>query len=286
MLNIHIKKITIAASIVSIILFQTAALAAQENTESAQPNIQSEGFTINPANPKDPNPRQFNFQLKPGELVKDSVTVQNLASEESTFFLYGADPTFSTQGTPAYKTRQAGGNGEGNWIKFDEPKITLKSNEKRTLQFTIKIPKDTKEEEYRAGIAMEKTKQDINNPNITIATRVIVHTNIKVTKNALPQSSNGAQTPWQIYYFWISLILFISSFIGLVWITFKGKKQPLQTVSTTSIMEVSEKKKIARKAATTIKKTIKKRNTNTTKKSTVKKTTTKKSPRKSTNRKK
>ncbi len=277
------KKIAIIASIVSLFFFQASISFADDALE----NIRSEGFTINPTDPNGVNPRKFIFELKPGEEKKDSVTIQHLADEDSTFSLYGADPTFSAQGTPAYKTRQAGGDGEGQWITFDEPEVVLGHNEERTISFTINVPTETELGEYRAGIAMEKTKKDINNPNITIATRVILHADIKVTENPQPVPKKGesypsaeeTQGPWQIYYFWISLILFIGSFIALIWVTFKEKNQPLQTIQTSAVIDTAEKKKAARRVAAAKRGKAKAKSTkkNASKTRSTKKTVTKKS---------
>lgn len=230
-----IKKIgaitgLLAVIISSVLSFSAVALATN-----------GEGFTIVSANPNTINPRRFIFELKPGDSVDDFVEVQNLSSEPKNFLLYGADPTFSAQGTPAYKTRQAGGNGEGRWITFEEPEITLAANEKRILRFTVKVPETIAKGDYRAGIAMEKAaEQSQNQPGISIATRIILHTEIKVTDNpkAVPHVDGTVSigetvtTPeaaqkadWRTFYFWISFALFIFSAIALIWVTLSGCMQ-------------------------------------------------------------
>ena len=207
-------------------------LFAQFSIASAQINGNShEGFTITPADPINPDIHNFSFALKPGSRTENFVEIRNMASYEETFLLYGADPTFSAQGTPAYKTRQDGGTGEGEWIAFDEPQITLAPGEKKTMKFTVNVPSTTSLGEYRAGIAMEKSKKDAAHPGITIATRLILHTAINVTDN--PAALTGAIIEeksavdgfdWRMAYFWVSLGLFMASFIALIWITLLEKK--------------------------------------------------------------
>lgn len=224
----------------------TPLALAQETTTTATPpaadtngitpndiaNIRSEGFTIVPANPNTINSRKFIFEIRPGESSNDFVSVQNLSNQPVKFLLYGADPTFSAQGTPAYKTRQSGGNGEGSWIKFDNQEFTLQPNEQRIERFTITVPKEAELGEHRAGITIEKSKADVNNPNITIATRVILHADIKVTLDPQPvpkmdgsfSASIVAEKPsWQTYYFWISLALFLISLTALLAVTLKSR---------------------------------------------------------------
>lgn len=281
-----VKKITSLILIIFIISSTIIPIAfAQETagetgiTPNDINNIRSEGFTIVPANPNTINPRKFIFEIRPGETSDDYVTIENLSNQEEKFLLYGADPTFSAQGTPAYKTRQSDSGAEGSWIKFDNPQITLKGREKRIEHFTISVPPDTELGDYRAGITIEKSKADINNPNITIATRVILHSEIKVTLDPQPvpkhdgtfaSSITPEEPSWQIVYFWISLGLFIVSFLALIIVSYQERK----------------KKKMITESKPTPTKKVTKKTTGKIKTSSKKSNTTKKSPRKPATRKK
>lgn len=218
-----IKKLfAITVFILSLLSYSALALATN-----------GEGFTIVSANPNTINPRRFIFEVKPGQTIEDFVEIQNMADSEETFLLYGADPTFSAQGTPAYKTRQAGGNGEGKWIVFDESEVKMEPNEKRIVRFTMQVPATVAKGDYRAGIAMEKAaRPSETQPGISIATRIILHAEIKVTDNpqAIPhvdgtmsigatETTPAQKADWRTLYFWISLVLFICSFIALLWVT-------------------------------------------------------------------
>jgi len=228
------KKLALLITLSSIVIFQlttTSIAIAQETvaTPSEITNIKNEGFTIIPAEPNSINEREFIFEIAPGSETRDSVLVRNLSSTEATFLLYGADGAVSAQGTQAYKTRDAESNGEGKWITFDHPQIVLGPNEYKKEYFTLRNPKEAEIGDHRAGIAIEKNKKDSQNTNITIATRVILHSKIKVTENPMPVPKAGittspAKNTWQIYYFWISLFLFIGSFIALIWVTYQEKK--------------------------------------------------------------
>jgi len=249
--------------------------------EDIKKTFQNEGFTIVPTNPNSISHRNFIFELQPGDVVKESVTIQNLAPNKVSFLLYGADPTFSVQGTPAYKTRQSNTNAEGNWIKFDQEEILLGPGEEKIVEFTLTVPEDTALGEYRAGIAMEKSKQDSNNPGITIATRILLHADITVTDNPKPIPKVGdaevqpaqQQSQWQVYYFWISLILFIASFAALILVTFqeRHKKEEVQSHKAVPAKKAT-KKTTAKKPA---KKTTKKKSVAKKKSATSKTTRTK-----------
>ncbi len=213
---------------------ETEEKTSQASTEQTmQPNVSgNDGFTIIPANPKNPkdpkNARKFIYELKPGEKIEDYAYVKNLSSEPSTFLLYGADPTVSSQGSLAYMTRANNGNGPGKWFQFEKSEITLAPQEIQKVKFTVQVPQETALGDYKAGVAMEKSKKDTNNPNITIATRIILHSELKITNTPGAGSTNTKalttnEIQWQNYYFWISLGLFIISLILLIWTTLKEK---------------------------------------------------------------
>ncbi|MBU0545628.1 DUF916 domain-containing protein [Patescibacteria group bacterium] len=246
------KKSALLLALSSALTLQLiVAVLAIAQTTSANPagdvpvnleNIKNEGFTIVPAEPNAINGREFIFEVKPGEETRDSVMVRNLSDTETLFYLYGADPTVSAQGTPAYKTRDTESNEEGKWITFDHSQVVLGPNEDRKEYFTLRVPADAEPGEYRAGIAIEKTKKDSQNANITIATRVILHSKITVSENPSPVpkaaapvlSGSDTKNQWQIYYFWISLILFLGSFAALIWVTYQEKKAGRVAQTTTA----------------------------------------------------
>ncbi len=287
-----LKKIaTLAIMTLSLLSFSSIALATN-----------GEGFTIEAANPNTINPRQFIFELRPGEKADDYVEIANLSEDEDNFLLYGADPTFSAQGTPAYKTRQAGGNGEGQWIQFDQSDITLQPKESKLVKFTVNIPPEAALGDYRAGIAMERAPRASSQPGISIATRIILHAEIKVTDNpqAIPKQDGSflgghgapetSQTDfdWRTLYFWISLTLFIASFIALLWITLNERKGA-SALKMEQPVEIKETPAPQAKKKSTGKKQSGKKSGNSkskkpTAKSSAKKTSTKKksSSRKST----
>jgi hypothetical protein len=197
----------------------------------------NEAFTIVPAYPNAENRKKFIYELKPGTEISDYVAVQNYANKEVTYLIYPANTTLSNQGTIAFKTRADMGIGTADWITFDEPAVTLKPQQAKLVKFTLKIPEGTAYGDYKAGIAMEKTKQDVNNPGITIASRLIIHVQIKVTQTPQPiaKSSLPAFTikqdgsNFKTYYFWISLGLFIISLALLIWTWANEKRQQRKT---------------------------------------------------------
>ena len=269
-------------TLLSVLSFSSIALATN-----------SQGFTIEAANPNTIDPGKFIFELRPGEKAEDYIEIANLSENQESFLLYGADPTFSAQGTPAYKTRQAGGNGEGQWIQFDQRKFKLQPKETKLVKFTVNIPPQASLGDYRAGITMERAPHASSQPGISIATRIILHAEIKVTDKpqAIPKQDgsflegHGAlesatdEFDWKTLYFWISLTLFISSFLTLLWITLKEHKgasalkmdQPVEVKKTPAPASKTKKKGASKKQPT-------KKSSHTKSKKSSSKSSTKKSP--------
>lgn len=198
-------------------------------TIGTQQTKKNEGFTIVPLYPNTINPRKFLFEIKPGDQAVEEAYIKNFSDEPVTVLLYGADPTLSNTGTLAYKTRQTPNDGPGSWVKFDESPVDLGPQEGKKIRFSVNVPKDTSLGDYKAGIAIEKTKKDINNASITIATRVIIHAEIKVTNDPKPiprgePAVKETAPAWKQYYFWGSLLLFLASIGLLGWVTLKDRK--------------------------------------------------------------
>ncbi|MBD3327751.1 DUF916 domain-containing protein [Candidatus Peregrinibacteria bacterium] len=284
-----IKKISLfLVGLFLLSFFSTSAFAQIPNLDTSVPSaisdIESDGFTIVPAFPNAKEPRKFLFEVKPGEKTKEYTYVSNLSNNEASFRLYGADPTQSAQGTLAYKTRdQNSPTGEGSWIQFEPETITLGPKESKKVPFTVSVPETVEMGEYKIGIAMEKfAVQDTNNPNIAIAARLILNAEVKVTDDPqeIPRLKGQKTTiiqdggDWKIYYFWISLSLFILSFLALIWITIQEKKDSRQQSAIAKHPTVAVKKKTptkktaARKKPSTKKKSAPKKKTATKKKST------------------
>lgn len=224
------KPLLIIVAIIGSLIFSTAVSAHEDKDPNADHN--HGGFTLTPAYPNTINSRKFIFEIAPGTSITDYILVRNLSDMDETYLLYGADPTVSNQGTPAYKTRQNGGDGEGSWIKFQDPQAQVSAGGIKLFKFTVSVPENTPLGDYRAGITMEKVRKDKNNSAITIATRVILHSNIKVTDDPQPiphdqeppQDTKASKATAQPYY-WVFVGLFFASIAFLVWSS-KEQKSP------------------------------------------------------------
>lgn len=152
---------------------------------NAIPSVQA-GFSMVPSN--DHDRRQFNFELKPGETKQDSVVIENNNDAPLALFLYGADATHSNQGSFALVNRSAPQRTVGNWIKFEEPSVTLQAGEKKEIPFTVVMPDNVTPGNYAGGIAAETTtvqqtageKKNNAGAGVVISSRLVVKLFISV----------------------------------------------------------------------------------------------------------
>ena len=119
----------------------------------------TEGLKILPSNPSAENPYYFIYDLKPGEELKDLVTIINDTDSKEHISLYALDQhEESTKDNFSLKTFSPNNPQEeiGKWISFDgnqSIEFDIEANSEEEVVFDIKIPNDADYKEYAGGIA-------------------------------------------------------------------------------------------------------------------------------------
>jgi len=124
-----------------------------------------------------PADRQFYFVLNPGKADTGAVQIENIGSDELNVELYAADGTQSNQGTFALTTKSAEQNFIGKWVYFNDPVIHLKGNEKKIIQFSVKVPDKVSPGTYSGGIAAQVSAAnngDTKGTSVNVTSRVVV----------------------------------------------------------------------------------------------------------------
>ena len=204
----------------------TVNITANSTTTVGEKKPNDDKFNFIIANPNTTEPKKFIFELKPGQKSEDYVFVKNASDVPLKFTLYGADETRSNQGSFALKTKNQPAEYVGKWIKFDDKELILQPGEIKKERFTVEIPQDAQEGAYSGGVSAEKSKADAMNPNVTIAVRIGIRVDVKVTAEPHPAAKKYADTmtnPWMQAYFWGSLALFIGSTGSLAYAYIKGR---------------------------------------------------------------
>lgn len=192
---------------------------------AAQPNEDRFNFFI--ANPNTVEPKKFMFELKPGETGSDYAIVKNVSDVPLKFSLYGSDGTRTAQGSFALETKSEESQEVGKWITFDDKELTLNPGEYRKVKFHVQVPADAAEGTYSGGVSAEKTRPDAQNPNVTIAVRISLRVDVKVTVAPHPVAKKYAdlgENPFYQVYFWASLGLFVVSAGALGWSFYSDRK--------------------------------------------------------------
>jgi uncharacterized membrane protein len=162
------------------------------------------------------------YEIKPGQTVKDFVTIKNLTKDKTyQVFTYAVDSTKTVQGDLAFKLKSDKQESTGLWMQMEQPSITLQPGEQKILNVTIAIPQNAKEDDYVGGLAFE-TSNSTGGSGIKIAMRLMVTAKIKVTNNPQRIAKLG-----EIDYFSPRPLFWGSSivFLGSVWYYIRARRK-------------------------------------------------------------
>lgn len=189
-------------------------------------------FAANPKLPTAVKGSKYTYELKPGDTITDYILVKNFSTETVTFQTYGADGMLTQDGKDSVKSRTAEQTEIGSWLKVENPKFTLRPDETKELEFTMTIPEDAEFKEYKGGIVTERLASASPDAPIKVNIRNASSLQVLVTDEPLPVPLEGNiyqptfwDSPYINYYFWISLVLFLSSIILLAYSERQDKKK-------------------------------------------------------------
>jgi hypothetical protein len=179
-------------------------------------------FTIYPTYKHNDNSVWIIRENKPGDRVEDSVTVENLTSEQITIDLFIKEGE-EKESFIIHEDREF--RNIGDWIELKTTNIELKPFEKIKVPVNILIPSETETGEYIGVILAAKSK--VNDEGINVVTRIGVRVYLTVTDNP---SINNYQTnifavsPFSSALFMILSVVGFSGSIILNLITVKESR--------------------------------------------------------------
>lgn len=190
-------------------------------------------FTALPAVPNKIDGKYFNFELKPGDTVKESLFVQNDSDKESNYKIDAVDTIPTKDGKIGFNLPNLPQNEIGKWATISEREITLKPGEKKTIEFTLAIPTDQAMGDYTGGITVTTkadSQKDVDGKvTIGIDQRYAIKTFVKVTDNPKPiekVGTNETRSNWTQYYLFGSAAIFV---IAVSIFLVKSRKKPQAT---------------------------------------------------------
>jgi hypothetical protein len=169
-----------------------------------------------PAFPNKINSSQFTVELKPGSSATETVEIVNNSVSPIKYVLSGVD--FIEKGN--YKTSTDPQTEAGLWIVPENKSVTLESEEKARINFSVVVPENAELKDYKAGLSIEvqnigTTKK--NGMNLAVNLRKVETVNIKVTNDPKPiEKMPPPSLPWTKIYLGVSIGVFSLAALYLI----------------------------------------------------------------------
>lgn len=131
-----------------------ASLFVVTSPASASDNGQ---WSVAPTGTNGVTPRDwFEYQLRPGQTLRDMVSVSNLTDHDMNFKIYPAD-AYDTPGSGAFALKLPSDQqtDAGGWIKLGYDTVSVPAKSRADLAFEIDIPTDASPGDHTAGIIAE-----------------------------------------------------------------------------------------------------------------------------------
>lgn len=191
----------------------------------------SSNFSFGPTNPDKTIPEILHYEMRPGDTITDSVTVSNNEDAPGTFSVYPTDTEYNKSLHLVYKAKGGSRTLASSWITMDENEFTLAPKEKKTFEFTMKVPADAGiSDYYSAGIVLEKIIETDEKSAVKPRAQLVIPVELKVTMN--PQH---VEKYWEANLFnringpgtWVSVVLFLA---GMGYFIHETRKEKLSKV--------------------------------------------------------
>lgn len=133
------------------------------------------GWAVQPAGPDGPGLRaSFTYNVKPGQTLRDSVSISNLSSKPITFAIYPKD-AFNTEGDGAFAldADEEKSDDVGSWITLKVGKYTVPAGKRADIPFQVEVPADAAPGDHAGGIiaANVDAVDTVEKDGVTLAVR-------------------------------------------------------------------------------------------------------------------
>lgn len=152
-------------------------------------------FSSYPSNPNAIDTNAFIYEVKPGEIIEDFITIEN-SSNPLLYSIYGVDSFVdkNNQLQPELNTDKK--NIVGNWVTFETPQSNIQPDQSENFKFKIQVPNYAEYGNYTGYIGVEISKE--NDKAIKYNLRKVHQVQIKVTDN--PQPIPSYKEEWDKAY--------------------------------------------------------------------------------------
>lgn len=194
-------------------------LLSSVNLGSAEEANQQPVFTIYPSYTHQGNKSWLIYDVKPGDTVKDYLTVENFSNFPAKLKVYFVEG--EEKGNEIITDTNGQFNHLGSLISPGESFLELNPGEKRKIEFLYSLPTDFKEGKY-VGIFYAEPFADESAAQVAIKTRIGVRTYVNVGSVQPPISQNWS---FSFYQVWFLLLSAMAVLLAFLWgLSQKGKR--------------------------------------------------------------
>lgn len=153
--RLPIRAIAAAVALSALLATPSAAALHSSPAQDTEPEIQS--WALSPAgtspDPSQPNNRsELSYELDPGAVVEDAVTLFNYGTVQLNFEVYATDAFNNETGQFDLLPGNQPPDDVGSWITLPSRVITLEAGKQATLPITVTIPDDAKPGDHAGAI--------------------------------------------------------------------------------------------------------------------------------------
>jgi hypothetical protein len=102
---------------------------------------------------------ELTYDVAPGDVVEDSVTIYNFGNLQMTLELYSADAFTDEDGTFSLQERVTPPTDSGSWIQFGQQAVTVPPGKQVTIPITITVPVEAAAGDHAAGLLAANTSE-------------------------------------------------------------------------------------------------------------------------------
>lgn len=155
------------------------ATASPEGSEEGEA-----GWAVQPAGPDGPGLRAaFTYNVQPGQVLRDSVSISNLSDEEITFAISSKD-AFNTAVDGAFALQDDAEEAVdvGSWVTIEVDEYTVPAGRRVDIPFELAVPDDASPGDHAGGIlaANVDVVDEVEQDGVTLAVRQRVAARIYV----------------------------------------------------------------------------------------------------------
>jgi hypothetical protein len=131
----------------------------QEGDGGSGPGGTAPGWSVSPGSGSDePERTSFTFEVFPGQVLDDTVTITNQTDEPMDFVLWSGDGYNTEDGAFAIYGEEVEPSDTGAWVELPVDTLTVNPRSRADIPFQIRVPENAEPGDHAGGIAALNTE--------------------------------------------------------------------------------------------------------------------------------